>query len=104
MPMSTLPISKTLENYTIKLVHVTLPETINTPCNVAFEVTDPRDNIPMIHLGEVSPVVLYEYFREKNLLKRPMAGKAIGSVTTFPKAKRTWSRRKGATSVTATGT
>ena len=104
MPTQLSPINKTLENYTIKLVHVTLPETINVPCNVAFEVTDPRDNIPMIQLAEVTPSVLWNYFREHNLLhKRPQMASGFGKVTSIA-GKRTWSRKKKNGIVGATGT
>ena len=90
-------------NYVVRLVHFTKPESINTPLQVAFEVMEPN-GIPNIQLGECDGIALYNYFRQNNLLhKRNMAGKAIGQVTTWP-VKKTWSRKKGATSVGATGT
>ena len=54
--------------YGVKLVHFTRSESINTPTQVAFELTSPDRGQPFIHVAEIDPIELYNWALEKGML------------------------------------
>jgi hypothetical protein len=85
MPLSQMKGTSETPNYAVKVVHFTKPESINSPVNVAFEVTDPTTGEGIIQTGEVPSLDLYTWFLGEQSLAQQVGDAHAGHHCHAPK-------------------